>query len=105
MQRTVGGTFQPSNNGEIGSDAGEGVSYLSRGSSQGKSLSPIDSEEKRAISALTRLHCRTKLHSTEADNVPTSQRKAQRCERAGEVLGGRHPTAKTPLTIRRKNRS
>src|SRR5256885_5236269 len=30
---------------------------------------------------------------------------AQRCERAGEVLGERHPRAKTPLTTRRKNRS
>jgi hypothetical protein len=30
---------------------------------------------------------------------------AQRCERTGEVLGERHPTAKTPLIIRRKNRS
>jgi hypothetical protein len=30
---------------------------------------------------------------------------AQRCERAGEVLGERHPTAKTPLITRRKNRS
>jgi hypothetical protein len=30
---------------------------------------------------------------------------AQRCERAGEVLGERHPTAKAPLTTRRKNRS
>ena len=33
----------------------------------------IDSREKRAISTLTGLHCKTKLHPTEADSVPTSQ--------------------------------
>jgi hypothetical protein len=27
----------------------------------------------RTLSALTRQHCKTKLHSTEADSVPTSQ--------------------------------
>ena len=43
--------------------------------SQGKPLSPIDSWEKRAISSLTGLHRKTKLHSTEADSVLTSQRK------------------------------
>jgi hypothetical protein len=30
---------------------------------------------------------------------------AQRCERAEEILGERHPTAKTPLTSKRKNGS
>ena len=42
MQRGGSGTFQDSNDGEIGSDADEGMSYLDRGSSQGKRLSPID---------------------------------------------------------------
>jgi hypothetical protein len=47
MQRGGSGTFQDSNDGEIGSDADEGVSYLDRGSSQGKRLSPIDLWEER----------------------------------------------------------
>jgi hypothetical protein len=59
---------------------------LVRALSQGKPLSPIDSWEKRAISALTVLHCKTKLHSTEADSVPTLQCKRNIVERAGEVL-------------------
>jgi hypothetical protein len=65
---------QDSNDGEIGSDAGGGASHLGRGSSQGKrpSLSHRFVGEE-AVSALAGLHCRTKLHSTEADSVPTSQ--------------------------------
>ena len=38
---------QDSTDGEIGSDAGGGASYLGRGSSQGQPLSPTDSWEKR----------------------------------------------------------
>jgi hypothetical protein len=55
-----------------------------------------------AVSALTGLHCKTKLHSTEADSVPTSQCKRNVVGVAGEVLEEVHPTAKTPLTTRRK---
>jgi hypothetical protein len=54
---------------------------------------------EEAISALTGLHYKTKLHSTEVDSVPTSQCKAQRCECAGKVLEERHLT---PVTTRRK---
>jgi hypothetical protein len=97
MQRAGGGTFQPSNDGEIGSDAGGGASYLGRGSSQGKPLSPIDSREKR-LSALAGLHCKTKLHSTEADSVPTSQCKCNVVSVRERSSRERHPTAKTPLT-------
>ena len=79
------------------------MSNLGRGSSQGKPLSPIDSWEKR-LSALTGLHYKTKLHSTEADSVPDFIMQAQRCDRTGEVVEESHLTAKTPLTTRRKNR-
>jgi hypothetical protein len=47
---------------------------------------------EEAISALTGLHCKTKLHSTEADSVPTLQCKRNIVKRAGEVLEERHPT-------------
>ena len=50
---------------------------------------------EEAISALTGLHYKTKFHSTEADSVPDFIVQAQRCERAGEVVKERHPTAKT----------
>jgi hypothetical protein len=72
MQRAGSGTFQDSNDGEIGSDIDEGTSYLDRGSSQGKPLS-YRFMGGEAISALTGLHCKTKLHSIEADSVPTPQ--------------------------------
>ena len=69
VQRTGSGTSQDSDDGKIGSDAGRGVSYLGRASSQGRPLS----HRVVAISALTGLHCETKLHSTEADGVPILQ--------------------------------
>jgi hypothetical protein len=93
MQRTVGGTFQPSNDGEIDSDAGGGASYLGWGSSQGKPLSLIDSWEKRAMFTLTRLHCKTKASLYRGRERSNFIVQAQRCERAGEVLGGRHPNS------------
>ena len=70
--------------------------------SQGKPLSPIDSWEKRAISALTGLHCKTKPHSTEVDSVPTSQCKRDVVSVRERLLRERHPTAKTLLTIRKE---
>jgi hypothetical protein len=60
------------NDGEIGSDAGWGCELSWSG------LEPRQASLSRrlvggeAISALTRLHCKTKLNSTEADSVPTS---------------------------------
>jgi hypothetical protein len=72
MWRAGGGTFQSSNDGEI-SSAGGGAGYLSRSSNQGKPLSHRFVGEE-AVSALTGLHCKTKLRSTaEADSVPISQ--------------------------------
>jgi hypothetical protein len=80
--RAESGIFQPSNDGEIGSDVGRGVSYLDRGSNQGKPLSHRFVGEE-AVSILTGLYCKTMLHSTaEADSVPTSQ-----CKR--DVVGVR----------------
>ena len=83
----------------------EGASYLGRGSSQSKPLSPINSWEERLS-----LHRPGYIAKDEASLHRGRQRsnfiiQAQRCERAGEALRERHPTAKTPLTIRRKNRS
>jgi hypothetical protein len=75
MWRAGSRTFQPSNNGEIGSDVGEGASYLGRGLNRGKPLCYRLVEEE-GISILTGLHCKTKLYSTEADSVPTSQCKS-----------------------------
>ena len=75
MQRGGSGTFQDSNDGEIGSDADEGVSYLDRGSGLEPRQAPLSHRFMggEVISALTGLHCKTKLHSIEADGVPTSQ--------------------------------
>jgi hypothetical protein len=70
MQRAGGGTFQPSNDGEIGSMQ-VGVRAILVGARAKASLSHRFAGEE-AISALTGLHCKTKLHSTEADSVPTS---------------------------------
>src|SRR2546429_5378841 len=55
-----------------------------------------------AISALTGLHCKTKLHSTEADSVPTSQCKRNVVSVRERPSRERHPTAKTPLTTRKE---
>jgi hypothetical protein len=74
-----------------------GVSHLGRGSSQGKPLSPIDSWEKRAVSVLTGLHCKTKFHSTEADSVPTSQ-----CKR--DAVSVRERSSGNGIQQRRRHR-
>jgi hypothetical protein len=75
------------------------ASHLGRGSSQGKLLSPIDSWKKRAISALTGLHCKTKPHSTEVDSVPTSQCKRDVVGVQERSFRERDPTPKMPLTL------
>jgi len=99
--RAGSGTFQPSNDGEIGSADG-GAGYLGRGSNQGKPLSHRFVGEE-AVSALTGLHCKTKLRSTaEADSVPTSQCKRDVMSVRERPLMERHPTAKTPLTTRKE---
>jgi hypothetical protein len=43
---------------------------------------------REAISVLTGLHCKTKLHSIEADSVPTSQCKRNVVSVAREALEG-----------------
>jgi hypothetical protein len=44
------------------------------------------------MSALTWLHCKTKLHSTEADSVPTLQCKRNIVSVRGRSSRKRHPT-------------
>jgi hypothetical protein len=55
-----------------------------------------------ATSALTGLHCKTKLHSTEADSVPISPWKRNVVNVRERLSRERHPTAKTPLTTRKE---
>jgi hypothetical protein len=104
MQRAGSGIFQDSNDGEIGSDADEVASYLDQGSSQGKPLSHRFMGGE-AISALTGLHCKTKLHSTEADSVPILHCKRNVVSVRERPSRERHPTVKTSLTTRTKNGS
>jgi hypothetical protein len=78
MQRTVGECLRTPNDGEIGSDAGEGASHLGRGSSQSKAPLSHQFVGEEAISALTGLHCMTKLYFTEPDSVSTSQSNDER---------------------------
>ena len=81
---------QDSNNGEIGSDAGRGASYLSQASSQGKPLSPPSIHRRRGY-----LYTDRAALQDEASFYGGRQRsnftvQAQRCERAGKVLEERH---------------
>jgi hypothetical protein len=52
---------QDSNNGEIGSDAVGGASYLDRARAKASPLSPIGLWEEQALSALTGQYWETKL--------------------------------------------
>jgi len=52
---------QDSNNGEIGSDAVGGASYLDRARAKASPLSPIGLWEEQALSALTGLYWETKI--------------------------------------------
>jgi len=72
VQRTGSEISQDSDDDKIGCDVGGGVSYLGRARAKARPLSRRVMEEE-AISALTGLHCETKLHSTEADGVPILQ--------------------------------
>jgi hypothetical protein len=75
-----------------------GVRAILVGARAKASLSPIDSWEKRLISALTGLHCKTKLHSTtEADSVPTSQ-----CKR--DIVSVRERSSGKGIQQRRRHR-
>jgi hypothetical protein len=106
MQRAVGEYLRTPNDGEIGSDAGGGASHLGRGSSQGKAphSHQFVGEEAPLCIDLAVLQDEASLYYGGRQRFNFTVQ-AQRCERAGEVLGERHPTAKTPLTTRRKNRS
>jgi hypothetical protein len=75
-----------SSDGEIGSG---GASYLGRGSSPRQAFLARRFGAEEAVSILTGLHCKTKLHSTEADSIPTSQCKRNVVSVAGEVLKGK----------------
>jgi hypothetical protein len=72
MQRIVGEYLRTSNDGENGSDAGWEYELSWSGLEPRQAPLPHQFMGGEAISALTRLHCKTKLHSTEADSVPTS---------------------------------
>jgi hypothetical protein len=59
-------------------------------------------QEREAISALTGLHLQDEASIYGGRQRSNFTVKAQRCERAGEVLEERHLTAKMPVTTRRK---
>lgn len=57
-----------------------------------------------AISAPAGLHCEDEALLSRGRQRSNFTIQVQRCERVGEALRERHPTAKMPLTTRRKNR-
>ena len=95
---------QDSNDGEIGSDAGGVRAILAGG------LEPRQAPPSHQFVGEGRLCIDQAALQDEASLYGGGQRfnftvQAQRCERAGEALRERHPTAKTPLTSRKENRS
>jgi hypothetical protein len=96
---------QDSNDGEIGSDAGGGASHLGRGSSQGKRLSLPSIRRRRGCLCTDRAALQDEASLYGGGQRSSFTVLAQRCERAGEVLEERYPTAKTPLDIQKEKQA
>jgi hypothetical protein len=100
MQRTVGECLRTPNDGEIGSDASGGASCLSLGARAKASPSLPLIRGRRGCIDRAALQDEASLYEGGQRSNFTVQ--ARRYERAEEVLGERHLTAKTPLTIKKE---